>query len=117
MCGSVSCLLSDAAETQFQSPVCCNTVEIYVALCTAKCRICWGYLWLSKNTKIQIYRTIILPVVLYGCRTWSLTLRGKDGLRVFEVRVLREIFGSKRDEVTRVGEDYITRSFVLCTAH
>jgi hypothetical protein len=55
---------------------------------------------LSKNLKIKIYRTIILPVVLYGCETWSLTLREKSGLRVFENRVLRRIFGSKRDEVT-----------------
>jgi hypothetical protein len=44
---------------------------------------------LSKNLKIKIYRTIILPVVLYGCETWSLTLREKCRLRVFENRVLR----------------------------
>jgi len=50
--------------------------------------------------KIKIYRTIILPVVLYGCETWSLTLREKRGLRAFEKRVLRRIFGPKRDEVT-----------------
>jgi hypothetical protein len=43
---------------------------------------------------------IILPVVLYGCETWSLTLREEHRLRVFENRVLRRIFGSKRDEVT-----------------
>jgi hypothetical protein len=55
---------------------------------------------LSKNTKIKIYRTIILPVVLYGCKTWSLTLRKEHRLRVFENRVLRRIFGPKRDEVT-----------------
>ena len=53
---------------------------------------------LSKNLKI--YRTIILPVVLYGCETWSLTLREERTLRVFENRVLRRVFGSKRDEVT-----------------
>jgi hypothetical protein len=53
---------------------------------------------LSKNTKIKIYRTIILPVV-YGCETWSLTLREERRLRVFENRVLRRIFWSKRDEV------------------
>ena len=45
-------------------------------------------------------RTIILPVVLYGCETWSLTLRDERRLRVFENRVLRRVFGSKRDEVT-----------------
>jgi hypothetical protein len=55
---------------------------------------------LSKNTKIKIYKTIILPVVLYGCETWSLTLREEHRLRVFEKRVLRRIFGPKRDEVT-----------------
>jgi hypothetical protein len=55
---------------------------------------------LSKNLKIRIYKTIILPVVLYGCETWSLTLREEQRPRVFENRVLRRIFGPKRDEVT-----------------
>jgi hypothetical protein len=55
---------------------------------------------LSKNIKIRTYKTIILPVVPYGCKTWSLTLRGKHRLRVFENRVLRRIFGPKRNEVT-----------------
>ena len=55
---------------------------------------------LSKNLKIKTYRTIILPVVLYGCETWSLTLREERRLRVFENRVLRRIFGPKRDELT-----------------
>ena len=55
---------------------------------------------LSKNLKIKIYRTIILPVVLYGCETWSLTLREEHRLRVSENRVLRRIFGPKRDGVT-----------------
>src|SRR5215813_11172196 len=55
---------------------------------------------LSKNLKIRIYRTIILPVVLYGCETWSLTLKEERRLRVFQNRVLRRIFGPKRDEVT-----------------
>jgi len=54
---------------------------------------------LSKNLKIKIHRTIILPVVLYGCETWSMTLREKRRLRVFENRVLRRILGPKRDEV------------------
>ena len=54
---------------------------------------------LSKELKIKIYRTIILPVVLYGCKTWSLTLREERRLRVFENRVLRRVFGSKRDEL------------------
>ena len=55
---------------------------------------------LSKNLKIKIYRTIILPVVLYGCETWSLTLRKERKLRVIENMVLRRIFGHRRDEVT-----------------
>jgi len=55
---------------------------------------------LSKNLKIKIYRPIILPVVLYGCETWSLTLKEERRLRVFENRVLRRVFGPKRDEVT-----------------
>ena len=49
---------------------------------------------------IKIYRTIILPVVLYGCETWSLTLREERKLRVFENMVLRRILGTRRDEVT-----------------
>ena len=55
---------------------------------------------LSKKLKVKIYRTIILPVVLYGSETWSLTLREELRLRVFENRVLRRVFGPKRDEVT-----------------
>ena len=55
---------------------------------------------LSKNLKIKIYRTIILPVELYGCETWSLTLREERRMRVFENKVLRRVFGPKRDEVT-----------------
>jgi hypothetical protein len=66
-----------------------------------------------KNLKIRIYRTINLPVVLYGCETWSLALREKHRLRVFANRVLRKIFGPKMDEVT--GENCITKSFVICT--
>jgi hypothetical protein len=59
-----------------------------------------SYSLLSKNVKIKVYRSIILPVVLYGCETWSLTLREEYRLRVFENWVLRRIFGPKRDEVT-----------------
>jgi len=59
-----------------------------------------SYRLLSKNIKIKIYRNIILPVVLYGCETWSLTLREECRLRMFENRVLRRIFWPKRDEVT-----------------
>jgi hypothetical protein len=55
---------------------------------------------LSKNLKIKIYRTIILPVVFYGCEAWSLTLREELRLKVFENRVLGRVFGLKRDDVT-----------------
>ena len=60
----------------------------------------WSSSLLSKNLKIRIYRTIILLVVLYGCETWSLTLREECKLRVSENRVLR-LFGPKRDKATR----------------
>jgi hypothetical protein len=55
---------------------------------------------LSRTVKVKIHKTIILSVVLYGCETWCLTLREEHRLRVFENRVLRRIFGPKRDEVT-----------------
>jgi hypothetical protein len=55
---------------------------------------------LSKYVKVKICKTLILPVVLYGCETWSLTLREEHRLRVFENRVLRRIFGPKRNRVT-----------------
>jgi len=55
---------------------------------------------LSKNLKMKIYRTIIMPVVLCVCETWSLTLRKERKLRVFENMVLRRIFGPRRDHVT-----------------
>jgi hypothetical protein len=55
---------------------------------------------LSQNVKVRIYKTIILPVVLYGCEIWSLTVREEHKLRVFENRVLKRIFGRKRDGVT-----------------
>jgi len=62
----------------------------------------WQYLFqvAIQNLKIKIYRIIILPVVLYGCETWSLTLKEERRLRVFENKVLRKVFGPKRDEVT-----------------
>jgi hypothetical protein len=57
---------------------------------------------LSRNTKVKIHKTIILPVVLYGFKTWSFRLREEHRLRVFENRVLRKIFGPKRNKV--IGE-------------
>jgi hypothetical protein len=59
-----------------------------------------GLRHVNKNLRIKIYRTAILPAVLYGCETWPLTLREERRLRMFENRVLRRTFGSKRDEVT-----------------
>jgi hypothetical protein len=66
----------------------------------------------STNIKI-----IILPVVLYGYETWSLKLRDLHRLRVFENRVLRGIFGAKRDEYQGNGRNYIMRNPMICTAH
>ena len=54
---------------------------------------------------------------MYECKAWSLTLREELRLRVFENRVLRRIFRPKTEEVTGSGEDYITRSFMICTPH
>jgi hypothetical protein len=54
--------------------------------------------FIKKQLNIKIYKTVILPLVLYGCETWSLTLREEHRLRVFENRVLRRIFGPKREE-------------------
>ena len=55
---------------------------------------------LSKKLEVNTYKTIILPIVLYGCETWSLTLREEHRLKVFENKVLRKIFGAKKDEIT-----------------
>jgi len=66
-----------------------------------RCTIFLPSISLSKNLKIEEHRTVILPVVLYGCKTWSLTMKDEHGLRLSENRVLRRIFGPKRDEVTR----------------
>jgi hypothetical protein len=70
---------------------------------------------LSKNLKIIIYRTITLSVVLYGCETWWLTLREERRLWVFENRVLRRIFGPKRDEVTGDLRKLNNEEFNYCT--
>ena len=72
----------------------CRNINVWVL-----CRISSSSL-LSKNVKINIYRTIILPVVLYVCKSWSLTLREKCRPRVFENKVLRKMFGPKRVVVT-----------------
>jgi hypothetical protein len=67
--------------------------------------------------KTKICTTIILPAVLYGCETWSITLREERRLRVFENRVLRKMLGPKRDAVTGTGRDCIIRSLMICTPH
>jgi hypothetical protein len=64
-----------------------------------------------------MYQTIVLPVVLCGRKTCFVILREERGLRVFENRVLRGIFGSERDEVTGSGENYTLRSLMIGTAH
>jgi hypothetical protein len=68
----------------------CARFNLFIAICC------------SKNVKIKIYRIVILPVVLYGCETWLLTLREECRLRVFKNRALRRRFGPKRDEVMGV---------------
>ena len=72
---------------------------------------------LSKNLKIKIHRIIILSAVLYGSENWSRTLREERRLRVFENRVLRRMFGPKKDKVTGNGENYIMRSLMICTPY
>jgi hypothetical protein len=72
---------------------------------------------LSKNIKSRMYRAVILPVVLYGCETWFITLREEHRPRVSENGVLRKIFGPKRAEVTGEWGDYIMRNFMICPPH
>jgi hypothetical protein len=67
---------------------------------------------ISKNLKTKIYKTVILPVLLYGCRAWFLTLGEEHRLRVFENSVLRKIFGPKRK--MDHGENCIMMSFMTC---
>jgi len=71
---------------------------------------------LSKNVKIKIYRTVILPVIVYGCETWSLALRQERTLRVFEYRVLRRIFDPRRGE-QESRENYKMKSLMICIHH
>jgi len=70
---------------------------------------------IPKKLEIKIYKTVILPFVLYGCETWSLTLREEHRLRMFENRILRRIFGLKTEEVARGWKNYIMKSFIICT--
>ena len=68
-------------------------------LAIIRCKIFLSSSLISKNFNINIYKTIILPVVLYGCKTWSLIVRKERRLRVFEKSVQRRIFGPRRHEV------------------
>jgi hypothetical protein len=72
---------------------------------------------LPKNIKIQIQSYIFLPFIFCGWETWSRTLVEERKLLVFENRVLRRIFGPKRDTVTGSGENYILRSLMICVPH
>jgi hypothetical protein len=87
---------------------------ILIVLATTQSRTFCRLVCCQKTSKLGIYKTITLLVVLYVCETWSLALREEHGLRVFDTRVLRRIFGPKRDEVMG-GGNCITRSFVICT--
>jgi hypothetical protein len=69
----------------------------------------------SNNLKIKMFKTVILPVVLYGCETWSLILREVYRLKVFENRVLRKIFGPKKKKDR--GENCIMMNFITCILH
>jgi hypothetical protein len=72
--------------------------------------------WLvSRNIKVTIYKMIILPVVVYGCETWSLALREEHRPRVFENRMLRRIFGTTRNEVMGEWTRCTMGSFIICT--
>ena len=64
--------------------------------------------------KVNTYKTIILPVVLYGCKTWSLTLREEHRLSVFENKVLRKIFGVREMKLQENGESYVMLSYMHC---
>jgi hypothetical protein len=78
---------------------------ILVMLATIQSRTFCLLACYRKKIKIGIYKTIILPVVLYGCDAWSLTLREEDRLRVAENRILRRIFLPKCDEITEGWEN------------
>ena len=64
-----------------------------------------------------VHNKFYISVTIYGCETCSLTLREERRVRLFENRVLRRVFGPKRDEVTGNGENYIMRSLVICTPY
>ena len=73
--------------------------------------------FLLRNIKIKINRTKILPIILFGFETLSLTLREEQRLMVFKKRALQKILGAKREEVTSDWSDYIMRTFIIFTPH
>jgi hypothetical protein len=77
----------------------------------------WILEYILKNITIEIYKTIILPVVLYGCDTRSLALKEDHRLMLLENRVLRRIFGPKGEEVREEWKNHIIRSLMICTPH
>jgi len=94
-------LTNNLKESKFSSRRYSKQIEIRECLLSFGGAESFVFRFSIQNFKDQdIYGTVILPVVLYGCETWSLTLREKRRLRVFENRMLRGIFGLKRDEVT-----------------
>ncbi|KAJ4433063.1 hypothetical protein ANN_15320 [Periplaneta americana] len=72
---------------------------------------------LSKNLKVRIYKTVILPVILHGCETWTLTLREEQRLRVFENKVLRKYLGLRGMKLQENGGSYTTQSCTHCIVH
>jgi hypothetical protein len=74
--------------------------SVFFIVCVVLCVVFYFVMYVICVLCLIVYKTIILPMVLYGCETWSLTLREEHILRVFENRVLRRIFGPRRDEVT-----------------
>jgi hypothetical protein len=72
---------------------------------------------LSRNVNVKVYKTIILPLVFYGYETWSITLREEHGLKEFENRVLKRIFGPKRDGIMGDWRKLHNGSFVICTRY
>jgi hypothetical protein len=72
---------------------------------------------LPENLKIKIYKIVILPIVLYECGTWSLTVRKEHSFRVFEKRVLRKIFEPKRRTWQGAGEACVVRRFIIYMLH
>jgi hypothetical protein len=87
---------------------------IRVIFAAIQCRT-FAFSSASKNAKIRIYKIIILTVVLFGCETWSLISRKEHRVRMFENRVMRRMFGHKRDEVIGSWRKLHNEDFIICT--